>query len=144
MSANDNESAPAASTLTAIFADVKAADLAARSLIALGMTEDQVQIVDLPRLIVEFNPKLVNQITGDATAAKLSDLDDELIENLGQRIASAVDLTNYLTEAGLTEHDAAYYEGKIRAGYVLLVADPQADQLTEAKRLLNHMGLGNT
>lgn len=128
-------------TITGLFVDVKAADLAARGLIALGLSEDQVKILDLPRLIMSFSPELAQQITWDSTSASLVDLDEDFIEDIGLRIADTVDLPEYLTDLGLCENEALYFAGKIRAGYVLLIATADRDKVDRSERLLDELGI---
>jgi hypothetical protein len=127
--------------ITGLFADLRTADMAARGLIALGLTEKQVQILDLPRLILEYNPDLVDQITRDKTTTLLTEIDEELLESLGLRVVEEVDVPRYLVELGLHEHEARYFANKIRAGYVVLIADSDENHLQSATKLMDEMGL---
>lgn len=130
-------------TITGLFADVKAADLAARGLIALGLSEEQVKILDLPRLIMRFSPELTSQIRWDSTSASLFDQVEDFVEDIGLRIADTIDLPGYLTDLGLSENEALYFAGKIRAGYVLLIATTNGDKVGRSERLLDELGIRN-
>jgi hypothetical protein len=132
---------PKKDPITGLFADLRTADMAARGLIALGLTEKQVQILDLPRLILEYNPELVDQITRDETTTVLTEIDEELLEGLGLRVVEEVDVPRYLEELGLREHKARYFANKIRSGYVVLVADSDENHLDSATKLMDEMGL---
>ena len=127
--------------ITGLFADLRTADMAARGLIALGLTENQVQILDLPRLILEYNPELVDQITLNEMPTILTEFDEELLEGLGLRVIEEVDVPQYLVELGLCEHEARYFANKIRSGYVVLVADSDENHLDRATKLMDEMGL---
>lgn len=122
-----------------LFADLKAADRAARSLNVIGLAEDQIEILDLGRLIVEHNPVLAAKMAVGTTGRQLSGVSEELIESLGLEIAEAVDLPRYLIDMGVPEESVSFYAGKIRDGLVLLIASPGKEHTLATKRLLNEM-----
>jgi hypothetical protein len=135
------DDSPQKELITGLFADLRTADMAARGLIALGLTEKQVQILDLPRLVLEYNPELVDQITRDETTTILTGIDEELLEGLGLKVVEEVDVPRYLVKLGLREHEARYFANKIRSGYVVLVADSDENHLDSATKLMDEMGL---
>lgn len=129
--------------IAGLFADLKAADRAARGLIALGLSEDQIEIVDLTRLIAEYSPEFASQMAIGTSGTQPTDLDEELIESFGRKIIDEIHLPLYLVDTGLSEHAAAYYAGKIHDGFALLVAAPDEERVLEAKRLVNDMKMQN-
>ena len=111
--------------LTGLFANLRAADRAARGLIALSQTEDQIEILDLTRLIAEFNPEFAKKVGIGTTAPPHQiDVDADAIEDLALGLADAVDLPLYLVNMGVPESAATYYASEIRDGFVLLVTRP--------------------
>jgi hypothetical protein len=119
--------------LIGIFANLEDADRATRRLLALGLTEDAVEIVDLARLVVEFNPEFADLTAVGTTAATASEANGELVTALGRQIAAAIDLPQYLVDTGVPQQAASYYARQIRAGAVLLVAAPAAAQIAEIR-----------
>lgn len=137
----NNKKKPTKTPVTGLFPSLKAADRAARGLIALGLTEDQIEILDRTRLIVEYNPEFNSQMAVGKAALGLSEVDDDLSQALGRKIANTIDLPLYLVDVGVPENAASYYADKIRAGFVLLLATPDKEHLPETKRLLGEMRL---
>lgn len=127
--------------LTGLFANLRAADRAARGLIALGQTEDQIEILDLTRLIAEFNPEFAKKVGIGTASPHQIDVDAEAIEGLALGLADAVDLPLYLVNMGVPESAATYYASEIRDGFVLLVTRPGQHQASEAMRLLDEAGI---
>ena len=128
-------------SLVGLFANLKAADAAARGLIALGLTEDQLEIVDLTKLIAEHNPEFAKEVgIGTADSYRIG-VDDEAIESLARNIAETVDLPLYLVNLGVPVSASAYYASKIREGLVLLVAIPGEARAQEATRLLDEVAI---
>lgn len=125
--------------LTALFADIRAADTAARGLIALGLDEKQVQIIDLTSLLAEFDPGLMRQIMTDRDMQHLQDAQILLVNELGNRIADAIGLSGYLARRGVPERETIYYADKVRSGLVLLLAKPGPSYCAQAKQLLEEM-----
>jgi hypothetical protein len=136
-----NDITPPKQPLIGLFADLKAADAAARGLIALGLREDQLEIVDLTRLVSEYNPVFAKQVGIGTAAPRQIDLSDEAIEDFAREIADAVDLPHYLVNLGVPKSAAPYYASQIRDGLVLLVTTPAEEEASEAMRLLAEVGI---
>lgn len=135
---------PPQESLIALFADLRAADAAARGLTALGLTEDQIEIVDHTRLIAEYSPEFAKKAGIGTTSPDQIELDEETIESLAREIADAVDLPQYLVKLGAPRSTASYNAGEIRDGFVLLAAKPGEEHALEAVRLLDELGIGDS
>ncbi|MDX1402234.1 MAG: hypothetical protein R3245_09955 [Kiloniellales bacterium] len=134
---------PPQRSVIGLFVDLRAADAAARGLIALGLSEDQIEIVDLTRLIAEYSPEFAQKAGIGATSPDKIQLDEATVESLARDIANAVDLAQYLVKLGVPRNAASYYAGEIRGGFVLLVATPAEELVSEATRLLDKAGIGD-
>lgn len=136
MSFEDVDEKSAKMPVMGLFASLKLADRAARGLIAMGLAEDQIEIVDLARLISAFDSRLDTRLDPAKAGSAVS---DELIDAVGYRIADDVDLTRFLIDLNVPQNAAAYFAAQIRAGRVLLVAMPSKQHRSRAYRLVDDL-----